>query len=71
MAAACSEVGDFDGAVRWQQKAIELVPDKNPEKREYRRILDRYRGKKPYHRLGLFEEMGLQKPRMAVAKKSE
>jgi tetratricopeptide (TPR) repeat protein len=62
LAAACSEAGDFDGAVKWQQKAIDLLPDKNPDKREYRGLLDRYKAKKPYHRLGLLEEMGIPIP---------
>ena len=38
LAAACSEAGDFDGAVKWQQKAIDLLPDKSPDKREYRGV---------------------------------
>ena len=36
LAAACSESGDFDGAVKWQQKAIDLLPDKSPDRHEYR-----------------------------------
>ena len=66
LAAACSEAGDFDGAVKWQQKAIDLLPDKNPDKREYRGLLDRYKAKKPYHRLGLLEEMGIPIPHPAA-----
>jgi tetratricopeptide (TPR) repeat protein len=62
LAAACSEVRDFAGAVKWQQKAIELLPDKSQEKREYRRVLERYQAKKPYRRLPLFEEIGIQAP---------
>jgi tetratricopeptide (TPR) repeat protein len=70
LAAACSEARDYDGAVKWQQKAIELLSDKDPEKREYKKLLDRYQAKKPYHRLGLLEEIGLQTPGPA-AKKSQ
>jgi len=70
LAAACSEAGDFDGAVKWQQKAIELLSDKAPEKREYRKTLERYQGKKPYRRLTVLEEIGIQKPH-TVAKKSD
>ncbi len=62
LAAACSEARDFDGAVKWQQKAVELLSDKNPDKHEYRALLDRYKAKKPYRRLGLLEEMGIPDP---------
>ncbi len=65
LAAACSEAGDFDGALKWQQKATDFLPDKNPDKREYRVLLDRYKAKKPYHRLGLLEEMGIPIPHPA------
>jgi tetratricopeptide (TPR) repeat protein len=68
LAAACSEARDFDGAVKWQEKAVELLSDKNPEKPNYRKLLDRYKAKKPYHRLGLLEEIGLQSPRPAAKK---
>ena len=61
LAAAYSETGNFAAAVEWQQKAIDLVADKSPEKPEYRRLLDRYMAKKPYHRLGVLEEIGIQK----------
>jgi len=70
LAAACSEAGDFGGAVKWQQKAVDLLLDKNPKKHEYRRILDRYKAKKPYRHLGLLEEMGIPIPAQ-TAKKSE
>ena len=66
LAAACSEAGDFDGAVKWQEKALDLLPDKNPNKREYRGLLDRYKAKKPYHRLGLLEEIGIHVPHPAA-----
>jgi tetratricopeptide (TPR) repeat protein len=68
LAAACSEAGDFDGAVKWQQKAVDLLADNSPEKREYRRALDRYKAKKPYRRRGLLEEMGVSIPRPAAKK---
>jgi tetratricopeptide (TPR) repeat protein len=59
LAAACSEAADFESAVKWQQSALDLLPDKSREKREYRGLLDRYKANKPYHRLGLLEEMGI------------
>ena len=68
LAAACSETGDFDGAVQWQEKAVELLGAKNPEKSNYRRLLDRYKARKPYHHVSLFEEMGLLSPRPAAKK---
>ena len=63
LAAAHAESRHFDEAVKWQQKAIELLPEKSPDKHEYRRVLDRYKVNKPYYRLSLLEEMGLPTPR--------
>ena len=48
LAAACAESGDFDAAVKWQMKAIELLPDEK-EKEDYRTRLKLYQEKKPYH----------------------
>ena len=59
LAAACSEASDFEGAIKWQQRALDLLPDKSREQREYRGLLERYKASKPYHRLGLLEEMGI------------
>jgi tetratricopeptide (TPR) repeat protein len=59
LAAACSETSDFDGAVNWQQKALDLLPEKSPDKREYHGLLNRYKAKKPYHRLKLLQELGI------------
>jgi serine/threonine-protein kinase len=70
LAAACSEAGDFDGAVKWQQKSIDLLGDKSPDKHEYQKLLDRYKAKKPYHRLKLLQELGLPDPH-PTAKKAE
>jgi tetratricopeptide (TPR) repeat protein len=65
LAAAYSETGNFSIAAQWQEKALGLVADKSPEHHEYRRLLDRYRAGKPYHRLGVLEEIGIQNPRTA------
>ena len=62
LAAACSEAADFEGAIRWQGKALDLLPTKSPDKREYLGLLERYKARKPYHRLGLLEEMGVPIP---------
>jgi tetratricopeptide (TPR) repeat protein len=68
LAAACAEARDFEGAVKWQQKAIELMNDNSPEKREWRKALERYQAKKPLHRLTLLEEIGIPKRRPATPK---
>ncbi len=61
LAAAYGESGDFQNAVKWQQKAIELSPGNDPASRTYRIALERYRARKPYHRLGVLEEWGIRK----------
>ena len=68
LAAAHAESGQFEEAVERQQKAIELLTDKSPDKREYRKVLDRYKANKPYHWMGLLEEMGVPIPRPAAKK---
>jgi len=47
LSAACAEAGDFDAAVKWQSKAIELSTDAK-EKEDYRSQLKLYQEKKPY-----------------------
>ena len=61
LAAAYSEAGNFAAAVEWQQKAIDMVSEKSAQKPEYRRLLGRYMAKKPYHRVGVLEEIGIQR----------
>jgi tetratricopeptide (TPR) repeat protein len=61
LAAAYSETGNFSAAVQWQQKALDLVSERSAQKPEYQRLLARYMAKKPYHRLGMLEEIGIQK----------
>jgi tetratricopeptide (TPR) repeat protein len=65
LAAAYSETGDFAAAAQWQERALALAADNSPEKREYQRLLDRYKAGKPYHRLSVLEEMGRHNPRVA------
>ncbi|MHC4659765.1 MAG: hypothetical protein ACYS83_11415, partial [Planctomycetota bacterium] len=52
LAAACSEVGEFDSAVKWQQKAVDLLPeDKRAQwQTNYEQRLELYKSGKPYHR---------------------
>jgi serine/threonine-protein kinase len=47
LAAASAESGDFDAAVRWETRAIELTPQ-NPDQAPLRARLDLYRQKRPY-----------------------
>jgi tetratricopeptide (TPR) repeat protein len=47
LAAAFAEAGDFESAIKWQSKAIELAADP-AEKREFQTHLTLYRDKKPY-----------------------
>ena len=61
LAAAYAESGDFKSAVKWQEKAIALAPGDVQASRTYRIALERYRTKKPYHRLGVLEEWGIRK----------
>ena len=49
LAAALAESGDFDAAVKWQTKAIELLADPK-EKEDHRTRLKLYQERKPYHR---------------------
>jgi tetratricopeptide (TPR) repeat protein len=65
LAAANSEVGDFESAVHNQERALALLAEKAPEKTEYRRLVDRYRSNKPHHSMGLLEELGVKKDRPA------
>ncbi len=50
LAAAQAEAGDFDAAVKSQEKAIELLTDAR-QKNEYRSRLVLYRAKKTYRRV--------------------
>jgi tetratricopeptide (TPR) repeat protein len=46
LAAAYAEAGDFDKAVEWQQKAIDLADERSKDKLRSR--LDLYKAGKPY-----------------------
>jgi len=47
LAAAYAEAGDFPSAVKWEEKAIELAPEKS--KGDLRSRLDLFKARKPYH----------------------
>jgi tetratricopeptide (TPR) repeat protein len=66
LAAAFAEKGDYGGAVQMQRKAIEVTPEKDPVRDYYAACLERYRAKKPWHRVGVLEEMGLRRYHPAV-----
>jgi tetratricopeptide (TPR) repeat protein len=61
LAAAYSEAGDFAAAAQCQERAIALLAATSRDASEYRKVLDRYRAKKPYRALGLLEELGIKK----------
>jgi len=46
LAAAYAEAGDFDAAVKWQQKALAIIADSY--KPECRTRLELYKSGKPY-----------------------
>ena len=46
LAAACAECGDYDEAVRWQEKAIKLL-DSEERQADYRTRLELYSQRKP------------------------
>ena len=48
LAAASAEAGDFDAAVKWQEKALELMSERDDQE-EGRRHLALYRARQPYH----------------------
>jgi tetratricopeptide (TPR) repeat protein len=48
LAAACAEAGDYDSAVKWQSKAVELLPTDDRTRPLYRRRLFMYEVKHPY-----------------------
>jgi tetratricopeptide (TPR) repeat protein len=61
LAAAFAEKGDYGGAVQMQRKAIEVTPEKDPVRDYYLACLERYRSRKPWHRVSVLEEMGLRR----------
>jgi tetratricopeptide (TPR) repeat protein len=67
LALAYSETGDFVAAVKWQESAIALLAANDPERREYSRLLNRYKSGKPYRRIGLLESLG-RRPATVAAK---
>jgi tetratricopeptide (TPR) repeat protein len=60
LAAAYSETGDFDAAASSQERAMALLAQNSPDRAEYKRLLDRYRSRKPHHTLTLLQELGVK-----------
>lgn len=48
LAAAYAEKGDFDSAVRWETKALELLPNDSTFQEFYKARLEMYKAGKPY-----------------------
>jgi tetratricopeptide (TPR) repeat protein len=67
LAAAHAETGDFESAINWQQRAIDLLAANDVNKYEYRKLLERYKTKKPCRRLAFLEEIGFRGPRHAAS----
>jgi Flp pilus assembly protein TadD len=49
LAAAYAESGNFEAAVTWQTKAIEIQPN-GKDKEDFRKRLKLFQAKKPFHR---------------------
>ena len=61
LAAAYAESGDYTAAAQMQSKAIAVTPPRDPVVGYYQACLNRYRSGKPWHRVGLLEEIGLHR----------
>ena len=48
LAAGYAETGDFEAAVKWQERAIALFPSSDPRLEGTRSMLEEYKQKKPH-----------------------
>ena len=63
LAAACAESGDFEAAVKWQQKALELLSmNEDQARNDYDARLELYRSRKPYRDEGMARGYNARKP---------
>jgi hypothetical protein len=52
LAAACAEIGDFEDAVRWEEKAIGLNPSsKQNNLKAFEKALSQFKDHQPYHEM--------------------
>jgi tetratricopeptide (TPR) repeat protein len=58
LAAAHAEAGDFASALTWQEKAMELAPEKSKGDLRYR--LDLYNSHRPYHQRAATRKRSVQ-----------
>ena len=69
LAAAYAELGDFDSALKWSQKAIELGRD--DQKEALRKELETYKARKPFRELkNEDKDQGAKKPGEPAGKES-
>jgi hypothetical protein len=53
LVASHAEAGNFDAAVKWQRKALEVGSKAEPELEKAQARLELYRGKQPYRQEGV------------------
>src|SRR5262249_43950911 len=49
LAAASAEAGNFAAAVKWQTRALDLLPRDDPDRETYHQRLALYQERKPFH----------------------
>jgi tetratricopeptide (TPR) repeat protein len=65
LAAACAEAGDFDSAIKWEKRALELLAKDDEQNRtDFNARLKMFEAKKPHHQEAKAEhtDIGSAKP---------